>query len=61
MKPCARGCCWTPMAGVCALNRSCRCHWDERKPGGRNNGTNTYSDPTANQAVRNVMKEGKPR
>lgn len=47
------------MAGVCALNRACSCHWEERKPTSRNNGGTVYSDPTANQAVRNVMK-GKP-
>jgi hypothetical protein len=59
MTPCSRSCCWTPHA--CAKARTCACHWDERKPSSRTNGTNTYSDPTANQAVRNVMKEGRPR
>lgn len=55
MTPCARSCCWNPW--TCSKNRTCSCHWDERKPGGRNNGGTVYSDPTAQQAVRNVMKE----
>lgn len=54
MSPCARGCCWSPYS--CALDRTCACHWDERRATSRNNGTNTYSDPTATQAVHNVMK-----
>ena len=57
MTPCARSCCWVPMAGVCARNRTCACHWDERKPAGRNHSAAVHSDPTANQAIRNVMKE----
>jgi hypothetical protein len=57
---CARGCCWTAFQ-VCSKARTCACHWDEHKPSSRTNGTNTYADPTANQAVRNVMKEGRPR
>jgi len=57
MTPCARGCCWTPFS--CASTRTCACHWDERKPGTRSNGTVNYSDPTATQAVNNVTKEGK--
>lgn len=59
MTPCSRSCCWTPFS--CATDRSCACHWDERKPNSRTNGTVTYNDPTATQAVRNVMKEGRPR
>lgn len=54
MSPCARGCCWTPT--LCARQRDCACHWEDKKPRTRTNGTNTYSDPTANEAVRNVMK-----
>ena len=59
MTPCARGCCWSPFS--CAKERSCACHWDERKPTSRSNGTVTYRDPTAEQAVSNVMKERRPR
>lgn len=55
MTPCARSCCWTPHC--CALNRTCRCHADERKPASRNDGGTNYNDPTASQAVHNVMKE----
>lgn len=55
MTPCARGCCWVPMAGVCAKDRSCACHWDERRPA--RNSPNVHSDPTANQAIGNVMRE----
>lgn len=58
MSPCARGCCFTGLQ-VCAKARSCACHWDERRPGSRSNGTVTYRDPTAEQAVSNVMKERK--
>lgn len=54
MTPCARGCCWTPYS--CAANRSCACHWDERKPGGQVGSAVVHKDPTADQAIRNVMK-----
>lgn len=55
MTPCARSCCWSPYG--CAHARTCACHWDERRPTSRTNGTVNYSDPTSNQAIRNVMKE----
>jgi len=61
MTPCARGCCWTPMAGVCARSHACACH-----PQALDNwlGTPTteptnrlgHRDPTANQAIGNVMR-----
>lgn len=58
MTPCARGCCWVPMAGVCARNRSCACHWADARPAMVSGGAlATYPDPTANQAIGNVMKE----
>lgn len=59
MTPCARSCCWTPFS--CASGRSCACHWDERKPASRTNGTVTYRDPTANEAVNNIMRERKKK
>lgn len=55
MSPCARGCCWTPT--ICARQRDCPCHWEERKPRNRGTDTNTHPDPTATQAIRNIMKE----
>lgn len=57
MTTCARGCCWNPYG--CAHAYSCACHWDDRRPASRTNGTVTYADPTATQAVHNVMKERK--
>lgn len=57
VSPCARGCCWVPMAGVCARNRSCACHWDEHRPATNGGDGRRYNDPTANTAIRNVMKE----
>jgi hypothetical protein len=53
MTPCARGCCWTPYG--CAQARNCACHWDQRAPS--RNSPNVHADPTANQAIGNVMKE----
>jgi hypothetical protein len=56
MNPCARGCCWSPYS--CALDRSCACHWDERKPSlAAGNTAGRHRDPTANEAINNVMKE----
>lgn len=57
MTPCARSCCWVPMAGVCAKARTCPCHWDERAHGGLAGTAGTHRDPTANEAIGNVMKE----
>ncbi len=44
---------------VCARAYSCACHWGDwlqtaRATGGADR---TYRDPTANQAIGNVMKE----
>lgn len=57
MTSCARSCCWVPMAGVCARNRSCACHWDDQRPATVKGGADrTYRDPTAAEAIGNVMK-----
>ena len=56
MTPCHRGCCWTPFS--CATNRSCTCHEDEQS-GGRRGIAYTHADPTASQAIGNIMKERK--
>jgi hypothetical protein len=56
MTPCARGCCWSPYA--CSKARACSCHWGDwltTQPA-NNGAVVTYRDPTANQAVGNVMK-----
>jgi hypothetical protein len=56
--PCARGCCWTPLA--CARQRACLCHVEDLKPPPKGSDSKRYSDPTATQAIRNIMK-GNPR
>lgn len=67
MTSCARGCCWSPYG--CARAKECDCHpptiteWlgtraDEAPV------RLTHSDPTANQALRNITRQqrkGKPR
>lgn len=60
MTPCARGCCWTAFQ-VCSRQRDCRCHWgDWLTTAATNNGAViTHRDPTANQAIGNIMKERK--
>jgi len=58
MTPCARSCCWTPFS--CATDRSCACHWDERKgytPTLKGGADATYSDPTARTAIYNIERE----
>ena len=57
MSPCARGCCWTPFS--CASARTCACHWEDKKPAPRGSDSRKFSDPTANEAIRNVMKENR--
>lgn len=58
MTTCARGCCWVPMAGICAHAYFCACHWDDRRPAAIKGGADrTYRDPTAAEAIGNVMKE----
>jgi hypothetical protein len=59
MRPCARGCCWSPFG--CALARACSCHFGEQRPTLKGGAEATYRDPTANEAIGNVMKEGRPR
>jgi hypothetical protein len=60
MSNCRRGCCWTPHQ-ACARARECPCHWGDwliTAAQHTNNGpVTTYSDPTSNQAINNVMKE----
>jgi hypothetical protein len=54
---CARGCCYTGL-GVCARQRVCDCHWGEAAPARTAGGADaTYNDPTARQAIANVMKQ----
>jgi len=56
MTPCARACCWTPHC--CGKAYSCACHWDDRRPAAVKGGADaTYRDPTAAEAIGNVMKE----
>lgn len=58
MTPCARGCCWVPMAGVCAMARSCACHWADVRPATVSGGAlATYRDPTSRQAIYNIETE----
>ena len=60
MTPCARGCCWVPMPGVCAKARDCPCHWEDKRPARVSGGAaGVHRDPTANEAIANVMREGK--
>lgn len=58
MTPCKRGCCWTPMAGVCARSRECDCHWgDWLTPQTPDTGrTISHRDPTGNEAVARAMR-----
>jgi hypothetical protein len=54
---CARGCCFTGLS-VCARAYSCKCHWASQRPTRTPGGADrTYRDPTANQAIGNVMKQ----
>ena len=59
MTPCTRGCCWSPYG--CAKARECSCHWGDwlhTAAAQANNGAvTTYRDPTANQAVNNIMRK----
>jgi hypothetical protein len=56
MTSCARGCCWTAFQ-VCARNQTCSCHWGDWLTAPVSGGADrTYRDPTANQAIGNVMK-----
>jgi hypothetical protein len=54
MTPCARGCCFTGMQ-VCGKQRTCSCHVDERRPPPRGSDATRHKDPTAEQAIRNIM------
>jgi len=47
------------MPGVCAKARNCPCHRDDRKPA--RNSANVHRDPTAQQAIANIMRERKRR
>ena len=56
MTPCARGCCWVPMEGVCAQQRKCACHWvDVPRTEPRTSDARTYRNPTEDEAIRRVM------
>jgi len=58
MTPCKRGCCWTPMDGVCAKARECDCHWGDwlTIPKPTTGRSTPYRDPTGNEAVHNAMR-----
>jgi len=62
MTPCKRGCCWTPMDGVCAKARECGCHtetlahWLGIKTTDEPPVRLPHRDPTANQAIANAMR-----
>jgi hypothetical protein len=48
------------MAGICAHAYSCACHWDDRRPATVKGGAEgVHRDPTAQQAIHNVMKGGR--
>lgn len=59
MTPCARGCCWSPYG--CAKANTCDCHptpiteWLGTKTD-EPHVKLTHRDPTANQAVGNIMR-----
>ena len=62
MKPCKRGCCWSPYG--CATASECDCHptpltdW-LGTPANEPTNRLGHRDPTANQAVMNVMRQRK--
>lgn len=59
MTTCARGCCYTGLE-VCAHAYSCACHWEARIPAAVKGGADaTYRDPTAQEAIANVMRTRK--
>jgi len=58
MTPCARGCCFTGLQ-VCARQRTCNCHADERRPPPRGSDSKRWRDPTAEQAIRNIERRKK--
>ena len=55
MTVCGRGCCYTGLQ-VCARAYDCRCHWEDRKPAKEPGDGRRHKDPTANEAIRNIMK-----
>lgn len=56
---CSRGCCFTGLS-VCARAYSCKCHFDDQRPAAVKGGADrTYADPTAREAIGNVMKESR--
>ena len=57
MTVCGRGCCWNPWG--CSLAYDCRCHWEDRKPAKEPGDSYRHADPTAQQAIRNIMKARK--
>lgn len=59
MNPCARGCCWNPW-NSCSRQRTCPCHWEERRPAPQGSDSRKFRDPTADTAIRNIMK-GRPK
>jgi hypothetical protein len=52
---CARGCCFTGL-NVCGKQRACLCHVDDLKPPPKGSDARSHNDPTANEAIRNIMK-----
>jgi hypothetical protein len=54
---CGRGCCFTGLQ-VCARAYTCACHWEDRRPAAIKGGAaGVHRDPTANEAIHNVMRD----